>query len=103
MSVAINIRRGATLALPLDFFTDDTETVALDLTGSTLSIVESNFPVNPTLAVLNAVQGSTKLTLADTLTDDLIQRRNYELTIKQVQPGGDVVLHGPFVFVATDE
>lgn len=102
-SVAIPIRRGATLALTLDFFTDTTETTPLDLTGSTLTIVESNFPVNPTLVVISAATGNTKLTLVDTLTDDLVLNRNYELTIKHVQPSGNVKLRGPFIFVATDE
>lgn len=103
MSVAIPIRRGATLALPLDFFTDETETTPLDLSGSTLTVVESNFPTNPTLTVLSAPGGNVRLSLADTLTTGLVLHRNYELTVKQVQPGGNIALHGPFTFVATDE
>jgi hypothetical protein len=102
MSVAIPIRRGATLTTLLDFFSDSTETTPLNLTGSTLTIVESNFPVDPTLVVLSNSGGNVKLTLANTLTAALILNRNYELTLKQVQPGGDIALHGPFVFVATD-
>jgi hypothetical protein len=103
MSVAISIRRGATLVLPLDFFADESETTPVDLTGSTLSVVDSNFPVNPTLNVLVAASGTAKLTLSATNTANLILHRNYELTIKQVQPSTDIVLHGPFNFVATDE
>jgi hypothetical protein len=102
MSVAIPIRRGATLVLPLDFFTDEAETTPVDLTGSTLTVVQSNFPVDPNLVVLDADSGSTRLSLAATDTDNLVLHRNYVLTIKQVQPSSNVVLHGPFTFTATD-
>jgi hypothetical protein len=103
MSVAISIRRGATLDLPLDFFTDENETTPVDLTGSTLTVVQSNFPVDPTLNVTDAAGGSAQLFLSDANTSNLVLHRNYVLTIKHVQPNTEVVLHGPFTFNATDQ
>lgn len=103
MSAVIFIRRGATLNLPLDFFTDDTETTPVNLTGSTFTIVNSTFPVEPTFTVLTPATGNTKLTLSATNTANLVKGRNYLLTLRQVQGNGDIVLHGPLTFNADDQ
>ena len=101
MTTAISIRRGATLDLPLDFFADATETTPIDLTGSTMSIVTSSFPVTPTLNMIDADSGGMQLLLSATNTTDLVANRVYHLTIKQVQPSGSVRLYGPFQFTAS--
>lgn len=103
MSATIPIRRGATLVLPLDFFSDAAETVPLNLTGSTLAIVDSTFPVAPTLTVLNAVNGSTELRLSATNTSNLVKRRAYVHSIKHTQANGDIKIYGPFNYVASNE
>lgn len=95
---AIPIRRGATLNLPLAFFADTTELVPINLTGSTLTITESTFPVAPTLTMVSATLGTMNLLLSDVNTAALTPRRNYQASIKQVQADTTVVVHGPFVF-----
>lgn len=95
---SILIRRGATLNLSLGFFSDAASTVPINLTGSTLTVVNSTFPTNPTLVVTNAIGGQVTASLSDTLTAVLVAGRDYVMTIRQLQPGGSVELYGPFTF-----
>lgn len=103
MTAAVAIRRGDTLDLLLEFFTDTDETTPLDFSGSTLSLTDSTFPVShaPILTVDSYPNGQLRLSMASTDTAQLVSRRNYQLEIKQVQPGGAVRTFGPIVFATS--
>ena len=95
---SILIRRGATLDLSLAFYSDAASTIPINLTGSTLSIVQSTFPTDPTMTVTNPTLGQVHVTLADNLTSLMTAGRDYVMTVKQVQTNSNVQLYGPFTF-----
>jgi hypothetical protein len=100
-SVAINIRRGDTLDLRLEFFSDTDETTPVDFTGSTLSLADSTFVEDPTFTTVDESGGVLSLAMTPEQTSALVARRVYQLEIRQVQPGGAVRTYGPLVFVAS--
>ena len=95
---SISVRRGATLNLTLGFYSDAASTIPINLTGSTLTTIQSTFPTDPTITITNATTGQVSMTMSDTLTSALVAGRDYVLTIKQVQANSSVQLYGPFTF-----
>lgn len=98
----IFIQHGATFAPLLSFFQDDAATVVVDLTGATLTITDSTFPVasTPTLTINTpTTAGLATLTLSAALTATLVIGRTYTLRIKQVSLNGTVIYNGPFTML----
>lgn len=90
MAKGIQIQKGADLVLQGELFADDDETVPINLTGSTLSVIESTFPAgtDPALVVTDPANGVFSITFTDDQTEQLVSKRNYRFQILLTDSGG---------------
>lgn len=91
----IQIQKGADLVLQGELFSDDAETVPIDLTGASLAVVESTFPSggDPTLSIEDAPNGVFSITFTDAQTAAFVSKRNYRFQIALTDSGGLITHH----------
>ena len=96
MAKGIQIQKGADLVLQGELFSDDAETIPINLTGSSLAVIESTFPSggDPTLAITDAANGQFTITFTDTQTATFVSKRNYRFQIELTDSGG-LISHHP--------
>lgn len=86
----INVVRGQTLTLLLEFFQAEEDGPPLNLTGATVSVHQSNYNATPLMAVTDAPNGQVTVVIQSAGTDRMSLNRPSWLQIKVVFPSGEV-------------